>query len=202
VGREKNVKHTIVGLAALFLVAPVAGATTLVQMNLADLSGRAGRIFRGTVVAVDAGTVKAGGGELPTVAYRIKVTDALKGEFAGAGDSKYVVVRMIDPAQGGERTGHVRRVSPFRDLPVLERGREYLLFTTAPSRIGLSTTVGLGQGAFRIVGEGARAAAVNAYGNAGLFNRMGAALGRSAQPAAGPVAYGDMAARVRALVGR
>ena len=197
-----QVKHTIAGLAGLLLAAPIANATTVVQMNLADLSDRAGRIFRGTVVAIDTGTVQAGGGEVPTVTYSIKVTDALKGDFAVKGESKYVAVRMIDASRGEGRKGNVRRVSPFRELPALERGREYLLFTTTPSRIGLSTTVGLGQGAFRIDGQGAQATAVNAYGNAGLFNRMGAPTARAAQPAAGPIAYTDVAARIRGLVGR
>ena len=35
-------------------------------------------------------------------------------------------------------------------MPQLAVGRTYLVFTTQPSEIGLSTTVGLGQGAFRI----------------------------------------------------
>ena len=40
-----------------------AGATTLARMNLADLASRADKVFRGTVISVKAGSVKAGGGE-------------------------------------------------------------------------------------------------------------------------------------------
>src|SRR5262249_46456708 len=117
-------------------------------------------------------------------------------------ESTLVAVRMIDPAPVAARTGSARRLSPFRDLPVLQQGREYLLFTTTPSRIGLSTTVGLGQGAFRVEGAGDRAIVINAYGNAGLFDGLGPAGARSLQRPAGPITYGDVAGRVRALVGR
>jgi hypothetical protein len=43
-------KRVIAGLAGLWLTAPIAHATTVAQLNLADLSSHAGRIFRGTVV--------------------------------------------------------------------------------------------------------------------------------------------------------
>jgi hypothetical protein len=195
-------KSTIAGLACLLVAAPFAGATTLKQMNLADLSGRAGRVFRGTVVAIDRSTVAAGGGELPIVTYRLRVTDALKGDFAAEGGATYAEVRMVDVEPSGEPKAGVRRVSIFRDVPRLQKGREYLLFTTTPSRIGLSTTVGLGQGAFRIEGQGDKATAVNEFGNAGLFNRMTPPGALSARPARGPVAYSDIAARVRGLVGQ
>lgn len=197
-----SMRRALAGLTALLLAAPITDATTLVQMNLADLSSRAGRIFRGTVIAIDAGTVKAGGGEVPIVTYKFKLADTLKGDFMLEGGSKYVEVRMLDAARSDGRADGVRHVSPFRDLPLLERGREYLLFTTMPSRLGLSTTVGLGQGAFRIEGEGDTATVINAFGNAGLFARMTTTAARGAQPGAAAMTYGDIAARIRGLAGR
>ena len=188
--------------AGLFLAsAPAADATTVTQMNLADLAGRAGRIFRGTVVAVDEGTVAAGGGEVPTVIYRLRVTDALKGAYVTEGARRFAEVRMVGRVKHDDTVGKPRRVSPLGALPALEMGREYLLFTTTPSRVGLSTTVGLGQGAFRILGEGEEAAAVNAFANAGLFDRM-ADPRASRLSGAGPVPYADLASSIRALVGR
>ena len=47
-------------------------------------------------------------------------------------------------------------------------GREYLLFTTRPSQVGLSTTIGLGQGAFLIDDAGKEELTANAFGNMGL----------------------------------
>ncbi len=189
-------------LVGLCLAAPTIHATTLAQMNLTDLSSRAGRIFRGTVGAVDHGTVKAGGGELPTVTYRLNVTDTFKGSFVTRGNTRSVDVRMVGVPQGQRALGTVRPVSVLRALPSLAVGQEYLLFTTTPSRIGLSTTVGLGQGAFRIHGQGGAETAVNAFGNVGLFSRMTDAATLAAQPAAGSISYSDLAGRIRALVGR
>jgi hypothetical protein len=73
---------------------------------------------------------------------------------------------------------------------------EYVLFTTRPSSVGLSTTVGLGQGAFRIVDTGKNEEAVNAFNNVGL--RRG--LARSAVPSlpeSGPISYPQLAAAIR-----
>ena len=49
------------------------------QMNLGELTLNAEKIFRGTVVRVESGTIEAGGGVLPTVTYVIHVTESLKG---------------------------------------------------------------------------------------------------------------------------
>jgi len=195
-------RRTIGGWAAgiLLAVAPAAHATTVTPMNLADLAGRAGRIFRGTVVAVEAGTVPGGGGAVPTVSYRIRVTEALKGVDATESTRGVVEIRMVGWRNGEGAAGRVHRASWLRDLPALEAGQEYLLFTTTPSAAGLSTTVGLGQGAFRIHSEGTQAKAVNAFHNAGLFDRM--TTGTRAMRPAGPVPYSELAARVRGLVGR
>ena len=139
----------------LLLLAPQARATTLIQMNLADLAGRADKIFRGTVCQREDGTVDAGGGELPIVIYRVRVDERFKGDFGEGKQAEVVEIRMVggkdDPQQR-----NIRNFSLWRDVPRLERGREYVLFTTRPSAIGLSTTVGLGQGAFTITGTPAR----------------------------------------------
>ena len=79
-------RELLIGASALLLAVP-AGATTLVQMNLADLASRADKVFRGTVISVKAGSVKAGGGELPTLVYRLRVEEPFKGDF-GEGKEK------------------------------------------------------------------------------------------------------------------
>ncbi|HEY1271905.1 MAG TPA: hypothetical protein VGF08_07965 [Terriglobales bacterium] len=187
-------------------------ATTLLQMNLQRLTGNAGKVFRGRVLSIDSGTVTAGGGQLPTVTYKILVEESFKGEFAGNEKQKVAVVTMVSNKMGNIRKGKFVRFSAFRDLPKLEIGKTYLLFTTQPSRIGLSTTVGLGQGAFRIAGKPGAETAVNEFNNAGLFRGMQAPAAAQAAPAAraaaapsaagsGPVAYSALAAQIRSIVG-
>lgn len=183
-------------LAAVgLLLAPAASATTLVHMNLKDLATRADRIFRGTVVGVDTGTVRAGGGDLPTIVYRLRVDEAFKGQYAEHKGHSVAEVRMVG-AKGPVEAGSVRRLSALRDVPQLQMGREYVLFTTRPSSVGLSTTVGLGQGAFTILGAGKDAEAVNAFNNLGLARGLDASI----LPGRGPVPYARLAQAIRAVL--
>jgi len=181
----------------LLLLAPQARATTLIQMNLADLAGRADKIFRGTVISAKTGTVEAGGGQLPIVIYRVRVDETFKGEFGEGKQAEVVEIRMVG-GKGNIQQGNLRHFSLWRDVPRLERGREYVLFTTRPSAIGLSTTVGLGQGAFTITGSGKDEEAVNAFNNTGLDRRLGAGVSLRAGR---PVPYGELATAIRAVVG-
>jgi hypothetical protein len=76
-------------------------------------------------------------------------------------------------------------LSALPELPELGVGEDYVLFTTKPSAVGLSTTVGLGQGAFKLfVSEDGEELAANELNNAGLFN--------------GPVTYTQLASAIRA----
>jgi hypothetical protein len=178
-------------------LASVAGATTLLQMNLEQLTGRAGRIFRGTVLSVQAGGLAVGGGTLPIVTYTIRVDETFKGEFPPTKDeTRLVEIRMLAESKSAP-SGPFRRASFLRELPRLAVGREYLLFATRPSSAGLSTTVGLGQGSFNIQGSGKNETAVNQFNNADLFRGMA-----TAAPARGPVSYAELSRRIRALVRR
>ena len=80
--------------------------------------------------------------------------------------------------------------------------------TTHPSRVGLSTTVGLGQGAFLITGKGEEEQAVNEFQNANLGGSEDLAAGPDPHSFAaaragvrGPIAYSELASQIRALVG-
>ncbi|HEY5908065.1 MAG TPA: hypothetical protein VIZ31_08460 [Vicinamibacteria bacterium] len=186
--------------ALLLLFAPGANATTMVQMNLADLAGRANKIFRGTVLSVKPETVATGGGELPILVYRVRVDERFKGEFGEGKTADFVEIRMVGAVKEEKRADNLRKFSLWRDVPQLDRGREYVLFTTTPSRIGLSTTVGLGQGAFQIRDAGKEEQAVNAFGNVGLAKGMAAdtPLRRNA----GPVPYRELAQAIRSVLGK
>jgi hypothetical protein len=184
-------------VSAVLAAAVPTQATTLLQFNLKDLATRSDLVFRGTVLSAKPGTVKAGGAELPTVTYRVRVDEAFKGEYPDPkNDRTLVEIRMVGSGKEARADGAVQHLSVFRDVPRLEVGRDYVLFTTPPSELGLSTTVGLGQGAFTIQGGGKEEQAVNLYNNRGLNRGMSDAR----VPARGPVPYDQLAAAIRAVL--
>lgn len=184
-------------VAALALCGPLAAAT-VIQMNLAEMVDRADRIYRGTVLDVREGTVSVGGGELPTVTYRIRVDEAFKGTYQEVKGVQIAELKMVGKLKSsGGATG---RFSVLDDLPKLEVGRDYLLLTTPRSAIGLSTMVGLGQGRFELQGKPGQEVAVNANKNLGLFRDMGVGFTASTNLPEGPVPYEDLAGLIRGLV--
>lgn len=177
-------------LAASLAATPRVEATTVNHFNLEGMTSAAARVFRGTVTDVRPGKVNVGGGQLATTVYRIRVTEAFKGNFATFKDITYADVEMIGSAKAQTDSNGVRRYSPFSDMPQLERGRDYLLFITAESRIALSSPVGLAQGMFEVDTSLPSQPTANRLNNAGLI----------AGVAKGPLPYDDLAARVRAIV--
>jgi hypothetical protein len=194
-------------LAVALLAAPAALATTVMQLNLAQLVGRADRIYRGTVLTATEGTLAVGGGQLPIVTYQIRVDEAFRGGTTVVKGVRVAEIRMLGKF-ARVKSGSIRRVSVFPEMPQLRVGQTYLLFATRPSAIGLSTTVGLSQGWFLISGQGKDEVAVNGASNSGLFRDMAPPAPRAgariaAAPAAegrGAIAYADLAREVRALM--
>ena len=184
-------RFTLLLVLATTVVQPLA-ATTMLQMDLAELTERAGRIFRGTVVDVEQGSIQIGGGELPAVTYRFKVDDLFKGEAdVVKGDEAMIEIRMVGSIKAAAPAGDYARLNTFRDVPKLTMGSDYLLFMTPQSEVGLSVSVGLGQGAFNIFPVDKQDFAVNGFNNGGL-----------GLDASGPVAYNDLSAKIRALLGQ
>lgn len=177
-------------LATSLAMAPRVEATSTKHFDLERMTSSAGRVFRGTVTDVRPGSVKVGGGELATTVYRIRVTEAFKGEFATFKDITYADVEMVGSIKASTDKNGVRHFSPFADMPQLERGREYMLFLTRESRIALSSPVGLAQGTFEIDTTAPGQPTANRLNNAGLV----------ADVAKGPLPYDNIAARVRTIV--
>jgi hypothetical protein len=179
----------VLALAALVLSAMPAEATTVLQLNLGEMSDRAEKIYRGTVVAITPTTVQAGGGELPAVTYRLRVEESFKGEFTEEKGVAYTDLTLFGDIKAHDVNG-MRQFPMIPGQPQLKMGHDYVLLTTPPSAVGLSTTVGLGQGCFEIV-PGAKAVehAVNAYDNQGLGYGID-----------GPVSYDELAAALRSRV--
>lgn len=158
-------------ICVLFVVA--AEASMVRKMDLAEMCDAAGRIFRGAVVDIDKGTVAAGGGDIPSITYRIRITEQFKGSFPEDADGNVeLTLTMVN----------IRAI----EMPRLSIGQDYLLLTTAPSAAGLSSVVGLGQGTFHVYGDSNNELAVNEINNAGLTSG-----------ARGPVPYQELAKRIR-----
>jgi len=118
-------------VAASFATIPRADATTVKQFDLPRMTSSAARVFRGTVTDVRAGTKKVGGGEIATTIYRIKVTEAFKGEFATFKNITYADVEMLGSIKAEKPVKGVQHFSIFRDMPKLERGQDYLMTARA-----------------------------------------------------------------------
>lgn len=174
-------------VAMLLFVQP-ADATTVLRLNLEQMVSRAGNIFRATVLDVRGGTVAVGGGSLPTTTYTLRVDESFKGAFSKEGAT--VEITFVGSIKGEPVVvGNHHKFSVLPEVPQLGIGSDYLLMTTTPSAAGLSTTVGLGQGAFSIFVSNRQELAVNAVGNANIGQ-------------AGPVAYSQLAANIRAALGQ
>jgi hypothetical protein len=186
-------KLWIAVIAAVMLMTTMpASATTLLQMQLGDLVQRADTIFRGTVIDVEQSSIEVGGGELPMVIYRLRVDELVKGQpDVVKGDDAYIEIRMVGSIKDSVAAGNAERFSIFRDVPRLAMGSDYVLFMTPESPVGLSVTVGLGQGAFSVYSADKTEYAVNGFDNAGL------GLGDG-----GAVAYADLMAAVKGLMGQ
>jgi len=190
---KRKISSCVIAAASFLILAAQVHATIMLQLNLEEMTGRADKIFRGTVFDIQQSTIEAGGAELPTVTYRFRVEELFKGQASEVkGDKAVVQIRMIGSIKPApeNRAGKVK-FSAFRDVPRLAMGGDYLLFTTPESSIGLSTTVGLGQGAFKVNPVEGELQAVNEFNNAGLGLN-----------GAGPVEYVRLGEEIRALLGQ
>ncbi len=199
-----------VSVVAWVLICASIDATTVMQLNLAEMVQRADRIYRGTVVSASAGTIAAGGGQLPVVTYRLQVEEVFRGDFTTVKGVRLAEIRTLGKIAVVQR-GNLRSASPLPRMPEMVVGQTYLVFTTQPSTIGLSTTVGLGQGCFRIARTGKDETALNEVNNGGLFRDMAVpsvAARTTAQrtaaqrTAAGPLTYAELASQIQSLVRR
>jgi hypothetical protein len=198
-------RYIVIPTALVALLTSPVGASTVMQLNLAELVNRADRIFRGRVLSANGGTVDVAGGQLPVVTYRLEVDDVFRGDVTVVKGARIAEIRMLGKPRA-VRQGNLRFVSALPEMPRLSIGEEYLLFATRPSAIGLSTTVGLGQGFFSIRRDNKEVAAVNAVNNNGLFRDLVSAraavqtMSVSATPAGGPIAYDVLSRLIRDLV--
>ena len=189
----KKLQVGIAAMLCLLALPAIVTATVVRHMNIDALVDSSGTIFRGTVTAINIGTVEVGGAELPTTTYAFRVDEMFKGQPTTVKDGVgYMTITMIGSPKVDDQTGDVRLMSAIREIPEMRTGSEYLLFTTRESSVGLSVPVGLAQGCFDIIGD----MALNRADNLGLFN------GTSFQgPASGEIEYRELADRIRQSLG-
>jgi len=204
--RRSRVLWTASAAALTLLASAVPQASTVMQMNLGEMVQRADRIYRGTVVSASASTVAVGGGQLPVAVYYLRVEESFRGDFPVVKGVRLAEIRTLGKLRSVQQ-GNLRSAVILPRMPDLEVGRTYLILATRPSAIGLSTTVGLGQGCFRISHVGKDEQAINEANSSGLFRDMPAPAARgvaraAATPAAagGALSYADLAGRIRGLV--
>lgn len=194
----RRLKLRLFILLAVLAVALPLSATTVLQMNLEQMVDRADKIFRGTVLDVREGTLQVGGGELPVVTYRIRVDESFKGTYQTIKGLQVAEIKMLGKLKS-QKSSTMRSGSIIPELPRLQIGQDYLLLTTAPSSVGLSTTIGLGQGRFELQGKPGQEQALNGNQNLGLFYGM-ETTAKSAAQSEGPVAYSTLAHLIRDIV--
>ena len=189
----RMLKRSAVLISLLFagLTVSAANATTTVQMNLAQLVDNSERIFVGTVVQVTESRKAIGGGEVPAVTYRLKVGDTFKGTYEEIKGEKFADVTMIGTLKDVASGTH-----PIIDFPLLSVGTEYLLMVAPAGPIGLTTTMGLGQGCFDVNGTESDKVLINGAYNRGLFANMNVGIADGQ-----PISYGVLSSMITELVG-
>ncbi len=175
-------------MAFLGLFASHAFATTVVQMNLDQLTERSATIVRGTVVDIEQTTVRGGGGDLPALQYTVAVSEVFKGEVSSQKEVQIVRFKML----GNLENMKAGKVLP--SFPVIQSGKEYLLFISPSGPIGLTTTMGLAQGCFNFVNT---ESVINGFNNSGLFQGMDV----QGVPDSGAASYAIVASLIRAKLG-
>ncbi len=184
-------------MLALIVVADPAVAergALVVSRNLDQLTDRAAQIVRGNVTSARLERHPELGLHMVVVTMRVRET--LKGPAQSTMTFRQYVWDIRD------RT----------DLAGYRKGQDLLLLMIEPSRYGLSSPAGLGQGRFHIRRDAeGREVAVNGHGNFRLFDgidagiaRKGIALSSSSSHLiqahrSGPVAVGELTGLIREL---
>jgi len=151
-------------LTSIVFPLSLAQATRVKFVSLEELVRGSDRIFSGTCIAVQDTTVPDT--RVPVTQYTFKVTERLKGNLEDT-----VVVSQI-----GVRTPRTQgdRAVVFRipGMPVYQIGEEVTLFLVSESPLGLSSPVGLSQGAFTVFQSQGKRVLKNGLNNAGLLRNL------------------------------
>ena len=150
-------------LLAMLFATTIANATTSRrEVNLVDLVANSELILRGTVVNLTDGIDDRG---IPYTEVTLHVSEAIRGQVGG--DYTFRQFGLLKPRDMGN--GTVTLMVTPAGWATYTKGEETILFLNKHAAwTGLQTTVGLGQGKFKV----AMAGAVNQSNNAGLFKNV------------------------------
>lgn len=150
-------------LLLMLIATAVANATTSRrEVNVVDLVANSELILRGTVTNVTDGIDSRG---IPYTEVTLHVADAIRGQVSG--DYTFRQFGLLKPRDMGNGLTNLM-VTPA-GWATYSKGEETILFLNKKAAwTGLQTTVGLGQGKFRI----SMAGATNQANNAGLFKNV------------------------------
>lgn len=186
----KSLLRSVVTVAAILVAVP-ASATTVLQMNLALMLEHSDRVFVGRVIDISEKKVFTAGAELPATVYKLRVSDAFKGQYQEVKGIKFTEITMIGSMKMALAGRH-----GIAGFPVLKIGEEYLLLMAPNNDKGLTSTVGLGQGCFHLTGREDARVALNTTNNVGLFKNMSTGMADGIA-----VPYADLARVIQQLVG-
>ena len=182
-------RSALIGAVALS-AAPIYAATTA-QMNLERMVNGAERVFVGRVVDISESRIEFGGGQIPAVTYKFKVSEAFKGDYQTIKGERFAEVKMVGTLKQ-VLSGH----HPINDFPVLGRNQDYLLMVAPAGPIGLTATMGLAQGCFHVNGTESDKVVLNGVNNVGLFSGMNVGIADGIA-----VSYTSLSAMIRDIVG-
>ncbi len=156
--RTVIVRHVIL-LFFIFAVQSVYSQRTI-RMNLERMVSNAGIIVHGTVATVET-KIDQESNILSTF-----VTINVKENFYGASQSS-ITIKMLG---GSSKTRTVK----FAEMPKFAVGEEFVGLFYAPSELGFSSPVGMGQGKFSVVNDENTNTVVakNSFNNKELFTKL------------------------------
>lgn len=148
---------------AMMFGTTVANATTFRrEVNLVDLVTNSELILRGTVTKVTDGIDERG---IPYTEITLHVTDAIRGQVNG--DYTFRQFGLLKPRDMGNGMTNLM-VTPAGWATYTKSEEAILFLNKKAAWTGLQTTVGLGQGKFKV----SMAGATNQSNNAGLFKNV------------------------------
>lgn len=161
--RRGPVRQFAWALLAMLFAGTAANATTSRrEINVVDLVAKSELILRGTVTEVTDGIDNRG---IPYTEITLHVADAIRGQVSG--DYTFRQFGLLKPRDMGNGMTNLM-VTPA-GWATYTKGEEAILFLNkAAAWTGLQTTVGLGQGKFKV----SMAGATNQANNVGLFKNV------------------------------
>lgn len=124
----------------LLIMASDASATLVRRMNVEELTASSERVVYATVQDIKS-EGPSGSRKFPSTAITFLVHDTWKGQAAGT-----VVLRQLT----NDPKSRIRAILP---MPVFKKGEKVVVFLSKQGRSGMSSSVGLEQGVFRVTSK-------------------------------------------------